>query len=89
MARMAQLLGLEPRAGKRVGEAAARDAALAHLRADGTEALAEVSGALMWDASGRAVWRFRWSGPLPGAPDLVVDVDAASGAVVWAGVPPR
>lgn len=86
---MAQLLGLTPRARNRIGEAAARDAALTHLRVDDTEALTEGPGALAWDASGRVVWRFCWSGPVPGMPDLVVDVDAASGAVVRAGVPPR
>lgn len=89
MVGLAQLLGLKPKLQGRIGEAAARDAASAHLQVDGTEVLAEGTGVLMWDASGRAVWRFHWSGPMPGAPELVVDVDAASGAVARSGVPPR
>lgn len=89
MVKLAQLLGLQPRVRNRIGEATARAAAIAHLRMDGTEAPAEVPGRLTWDASGKAVWRFHWHGPFPGAPDLVVDVDAASGAVVRARVPLR
>lgn len=89
MVELAQLLGLKPKARGRISEAAARNAALAHLHADGTETLAEVTGVLAWDASGRAVWRFSWNGPLPGAPDLVVDVDAVGGTVVQTRLPPR
>lgn len=86
---MAQLLGLKPRVENRISEAAARAVAMAHIRMDGVEGLPEVSGDLTWDASRRAVWRFRWFGPLPGAPDLVVDVNAASGTIVRSDVPLR
>lgn len=86
MAGLAQLLGLKPKTHGRIGDAAARELALAHVRTDGSEMLAEGTGVLVWDASGRAVWRFRWHSPVPGVPELMIDVDAARGAVVrWCG----
>ncbi len=86
---LARLLGLRPAPEGRIGEAVAQAAARAHLHTDGTASLPEAPGMLTWDAAGRAVWRFQWAGPIPGAPGLVVDVDAASGAVMRAGPPPR
>ena len=89
MVKIAQILGLMPRDKENVTELVARKTATAHAQVDGTGILPDVRGKLIWDASGQAVWRFRWPGPIMGAPDLVVDVDAASGTVKRAGMPPR
>ena len=93
MVGLGQMLGFKPHARGRISEAIALERALAHLRANGAmltdKAMIGSVGVLVWDAAGRAVWRFCWHGPVPGSPDLVVEVDAGSGAVLRAGVPPR
>ena len=89
MAGLAQRLGLRPKPAGRLEETAAREAALARLQADGTDPAALPPGTLVWNAAGQAVWRFRPPAPIPGAPALVLDVDAATGLVVRATQPPR
>lgn len=64
-----------------MSEAAALASAASYIRASGLRTEPAAPGQLTWNEAGSAVWRFRWRGPIEGAPDQFVDVDATTGIV--------